>query len=63
LGYLNPWVEIFATSVRIFKTMNYCRPPEVKWLLVRLLNNMTQRCALLFVLLLPEYRIQELAKL
>jgi len=48
---LNPWVENFATSVRTFKTMNYCVPPEE---LVGLLNN-TKQSHILVVLLLSEY--------
>jgi len=38
-GWLNLWVENFVTSVGTLKTMNYCAPPEDKWILVDLLNN------------------------
>jgi len=34
-------VDNFTTSVRTFKTTNYCAPPEGQWLLVGLLNNST----------------------
>jgi len=50
---LNPLVENFATFVRTFKTMNYCAPPEDRWLFVGLLNNTTQSCTLL-VFLIPD---------
>jgi len=50
---LKPWVENFTTSVTTIKTMNYCAPPEDKWLLFGLLNNTTQS-RILVVLLLPE---------
>jgi len=38
----------FATSVKTFKTMNYCVPPEDEWLLVGLLNNTTQSRILVY---------------
>jgi len=36
--------------VGTFKTKNYCAPPEDKWLLVDLLNNLTQNCILAILL-------------
>jgi len=41
------WIENLVTSAKIFKTINYGVLPEDKWLLVGLLNNTTQSCALL----------------
>jgi len=51
---LKLWIENFATSVRILKTINYSELPEEKFLLIVLVNNTTQSHILVVLLLREE---------
>jgi len=55
---LNPWVENFVTSMKTLKSINYCALPKVKWLLIGILNNMTQS-HILVIPLLPKDHLWE----